>query len=324
MKGKRILITGGAGFIGSNLCAHFLRKGERVTCIDDLSTGHRANIEELEGEDGFRFIEGDMGDPSLIREAMEGQDLVFHQAARGSVPRSIEDPVRTDRINVHAFLEVLSAAKDAGVKRFIFATSSSVYGDIEDLPKTEDRTGEPLSPYAVSKQVNELYAKVFSELYGIETMGLRYFNVFGANQDPDGPYAAAIPKFIRSFLKGEAPLIHGNGEQIRDFTHVDNVVRANELAASVEDPNALNTVYNVACGKGTEVKDLVELLKRLLAERFPEVDAIGVEHGEARLGDVMYSMASIEKIQSKLGYEAEVDLEEGLRKSLDYYIRALS
>lgn len=320
LRGKRVLVTGGAGFIGSNLCKAFLDEGAEVTCADDLSTGHRTNIEELIPNGNFRFFEGDLRDPSLAREVVKGQDLVLHQAALGSVPRSIEDPERTHDVNVNAFLRVLNASCEEGVQRFIYASSSSVYGDIPDMPKVEERTGAPLSPYAVSKQVNELYAKVFADLYGIEVIGLRYFNVFGAKQDPEGPYAAAIPKFIKAFLKGEPPLIHGDGRQIRDFTHVSNVVQANLLAATSKDPSAMNDVYNVAWGKGTELLELVDVLRKVLSERIPEVLDIGVEHGEARVGDLRYSNASIGKIREKLGYEPEHGSEEGLRLSLDHFI----
>lgn len=318
---RRILVTGGAGFIGSNLCRAFWDQGNHVTCLDDLSIGHRSNIEALEGKEGFRFMQGDMRDPAIVREAMNGNELVFHQAALGSVPRSIADPLQTNEVNVNGFLQVLLAARDEGVERFVFATSSSVYGDIEELPKTEERIGSPISPYAVSKVVDELYAKVFADLYGIDVIGLRYFNVFGQGQDPEGSYAAAIPKFVKAFLSGEQPLIHGDGKQMRDFTHVENVIRANERAAIVKDPDALNTVYNVACGEGTELLDLLELLKRALAERVPSVKHIEAIHGEARVGDVQYSTASIEKIRKKLQYEPQVGLEEGLRRTMDYYIR---
>ncbi len=292
-----------------------------MTCLDDLSTGHRSNIQDLEGKEEFCFVEGDMRDPETVREAMEGNELVFHQAALGSVPRSIADPISTNEVNVNGFLQVLVAARDEGVERFVFATSSSVYGDIDDLPKTEERIGTQISPYAVSKYVDELYAKVFADLYGIDVIGLRYFNVFGQRQDPEGPYAAAIPKFVKAFLNGEPPLVHGDGTQMRDFTHVDNVVRANELAATVRDPDALNTVYNVACGQGTELLELLEVLRRVLSDWAPEVASIDPEYGEPRVGDVQYSTASIEKIRDKLGYEPEVGLEEGLRRTMGHYVR---
>jgi UDP-N-acetylglucosamine 4-epimerase len=321
LRGKDLLVTGGAGFIGSNLCRAFLNKGNRVTCLDDLSVGHRSNIADLEGTEGFRFIRSDMLDPEAVKRAVEGQDLVFHQAALGSVPRSIADPLRTNAVNVNGFLQVLKAASDEGVERFIYATSSSVYGDIPDMPKVEERIGSPISPYAVSKYVDELYAGVFSQLYGIDSIGLRYFNVFGPGQDPEGPYAAAIPKFLKAFLNGERPLVHGDGGQMRDFTHVDNVVRANELAATVGDRDALNTVYNVAYGEGTDVLELLASLKKVLGERIPGVEAIEPVHGEARTGDVRYSTASIEKIRERLGFEPMVGLEEGLRRTLDHYVR---
>ncbi len=321
LRNERILITGGAGFIGSNLCRAFLDKGNRITCLDDLSTGHRSNVRDLEGREGFHFVQGDMRDPDLVRKAVQGKRLVLHQAALGSVPRSIADPVRTNEINVSGFLQVLNAAKNEGVRRFVYATSSSVYGDISDLPKEEDRLGRPFSPYAVSKYVDELYAKAFSDLYGIDTIGLRYFNVFGQGQDPEGPYAAAIPKFVKAFLRGESPLIHGDGEQMRDFTHVENVIQANELAALVKGTDALNTVYNVAYGQGTRVIELIDKLKQVLSERVEGLEEIQPVHGDERVGDVRFSTASIEKIGKKLGYEPQVDLEEGLRRTMDHYIR---
>lgn len=315
-----VLVTGGAGFIGSHLCRSFLDNGNKVTCLDDLSVGYWENVADLEGHPDFRFLEGDIRDMNRVDEAMKGQEMVYHQAALGSVPRSIADPLKTHDVNVNGFLEVLKGACRAGVKRFIYATSSSVYGDIPDVPKVEERIGTQLSPYAVSKYVDELYAKVFSDLYGIETIGLRYFNVFGPAQDPEGPYAAAIPKFFKALLKRERPLIHGDGKQMRDFTYVDNVIQANEMAGSIEAPDVLNSVYNVAYGKGTQVIELLELIQGLLGERSPDMERIEPEHGEERVGDLRYSTASIEKIRQKLGYEPQVDLEEGLRKALPHYI----
>ncbi len=321
LQNERILVTGGAGFIGSNLCRALLQKGNEVTCLDDLSTGYRSNISDLEGKEGFRFIKGDMRDPAVIQDAMKGQRMVFHQAALGSVPRSIADPLSTNEVNVSGFLQVLNAARDEGVGRFIYATSSSVYGDDPHIPKKEERIGNPISPYAVSKYVDELYAKLFSQLYDIDTIGLRYFNVFGWGQDPEGAYAAAIPKFVKAFLLGESPIIYGDGHQMRDFTHVDNVVRANELAAMTRDAEALNTVYNVAYGEGTEVLELLEVLKQVLGEKVAGIEELQPEHVEERIGDLRYSTASIQKIREKLGYEPQVGLEEGLRKTMDHYIQ---
>ena len=246
---KKVLVTGGAGFIGSNIIEKLLQQNNHVLCLDNFATGRRENIADFIGRQDFTLLEGDIRDAEFCNKSVQGVDVVLHQAALGSVPRSINDPKTTNDVNIGGFMNMIWAAKQAGVKRFVYAASSSTYGDNNELPKLEHRIGNPLSPYAVTKYVNELYARVFSDLYGIETVGLRYFNVFGRRQDPNGAYAAVFPKFIASFLKHEAPLIHGDGSQSRDFTYVENVILANELAATTTNPDALNSVFNIAFGE---------------------------------------------------------------------------
>jgi UDP-N-acetylglucosamine/UDP-N-acetylgalactosamine 4-epimerase len=316
---KQILVTGGAGFIGSNLCEALLKSGNTVRCLDNLFTGKLSNIEDLLQNPSFEFIEGDIRDFATCLKAAAGVDIVLHQAALGSVPRSIEDPITTNDINISGFLNVLKAATDNEIKRFVYAASSSTYGDHEELPKVEERIGKPLSPYAVSKYVNELYAKVFSDLYGIETIGLRYFNVFGKQQDPDGAYAAAIPKFIRSFMKHESPVIHGDGLQTRDFTYIENVIQANILAATIQNPKALNTVYNVAYGNSTNLLDLVTRLRDLLSTFDAEIAGVSITHGPDRVGDVRNSLADISKAKNLLGYAPEYDFNRGIELAINWY-----
>ena len=320
LTGKRLLITGGAGFIGSNLCAYFLANGNQVRCFDNLSTGRKSNLEPLLANESFEFVEADITDYDACVKAVEGVDVVFHQAALGSVPRSINNPIATNANNITGFLNMLTASKEAGIKRFIYAASSSTYGDHKALPKLEDQIGRPLSPYAVTKYVNELYAKVFSDLYGIETIGLRYFNVFGRLQDPEGAYAAVIPKFVDMLLRGEAPTINGDGEQTRDFTYVDNVIQANERAAMTTNPEALNTVYNVAFGESTSLNTLVEVLREYLTPFKADVANIEFIYGPDRVGDVRDSLASIEKAQALLGYQPKFDLRTGLKEAIKYYV----
>lgn len=315
----RILITGGAGFIGSNLCEYFVQENE-VVCLDNFSTGHKKNVEHLLDNPNFTLIEGDIVNIDDCRKAVAGCEYVMHQAALGSVPRSIEDPVRTNKNNIDGFLNVLVAARDEGVKRFIYAASSSTYGDHKSLPKVEENIGAPLSPYAITKLVNELYAKVFLDLYGLNTIGLRYFNVYGDKQDPNGAYAAVIPKFVSLMLEGKSPVINGDGSQSRDFTHVRNVILANELAATTQDEAALNQVYNVACGERTELNTLFDLLKDNLVKHKPEVASIEVIHGPERIGDIPHSYASIEKGRKLLGYEPILHIKEGLENAIDYYL----
>lgn len=322
IEGKKILVTGGAGFIGSNLCEHFLNTGNVVTCLDNFSTGRRINLESFLHHTSFHLIEGDIRDYAVCEAAVKGQDLIFHQAALGSVPRSINDPVLTNACNISGFLNMLTAAKENNIGRFIYAASSSTYGDSRELPKVEDQIGKPLSPYAVTKYVNELYAAVFSDLYGIETIGLRYFNVFGRRQDPNGAYAAVIPKFVNMMLNREAPTINGDGGQTRDFTYIDNVIHANVQAALVTDPKAVNTVYNVAYGANISLIQLVDHLKTLLTEYSVEINNIEVKHGPDRVGDIRDSLASIDKARSLLGYQPKYDVLRGLQEAIQYYIEA--
>ncbi len=316
---KSILITGGAGFIGSNLCDHFLQKGYRVTCLDNFATGHKHNLAEAQSHENFTLIEGDIREMQTCRDAVQGIDYVLHQAALGSVPRSLHDPQTSNEVNVSGFLNMLVAARDAGVKRFVYAASSSTYGDSKSLPKVEDVIGKPLSPYAITKYVNELYADVFSRAYGMECIGLRYFNVFGRRQDPNGAYAAVIPKFTMQLMKGESPVINGDGEYSRDFTYIDNVIQMNELAMLTQNPEAVNTVYNTAFGERTTLNDLVRHLKKYLSAHQPSIAQIPVIHGPNRAGDVPHSLASIDRAKTLLGYQPAFSFEEGLRHAVDWY-----
>ena len=323
IKGKKILITGGAGFIGSNLCEYFLEKNT-VCCFDNLSTGYEKNIEALKSNADFTFIKADITNFNACLEASKGVDLIFHQAALGSVPRSIAEPLNTNASNITGFLNVLEAARINGVSRFIYAASSSTYGDSIELPKIEENIGSPLSPYAVTKYVNELYASVYSKLYGIETIGLRYFNVFGRRQDPAGAYAAVIPKFVDLMLKNESPVLNGDGHQTRDFTYIDNVIHANELSGLVDNPKALNNVYNVACGDSISLNELVVLLKQSLAEFNSEISKIIPIHGPNRIGDIRDSLASIEKARLNLGYVPLTTVKDGIKKSVPYYLKLVN
>jgi UDP-N-acetylglucosamine 4-epimerase len=316
---SRVLVTGVAGFIGSNLSADLLQNGNQVIGLDSFITGKKANLQALLRDSNFTFVEGDIRDKATCDSVCKGVDYVLHQAALGSVPRSIEDPFRTNDININGFLTMLIAARDAKVKRFVYATSSSVYGTEKRLPKVEEKIGEPLSPYAITKSVNEQYAKVFGQLYDIETIGLRYFNVFGAQQDPDGAYAAAIPKFIRQFVRHESPVIHGDGTQSRDFTYIDNVIQANNLAAISTNPDAHNEVFNVAFGESTNLDELVQLLQELLSEFDPKIANVEIKYGPERIGDVRHSLASIVKSTTLLGYKPEQDLRTGLEKAIAWY-----
>lgn len=325
-KTVKLLITGGAGFIGSNLCEHFLGKGYNVVCLDNFSTGHRHNIEPfLAGslppvaKSQFTLIEGDIRDSDTCRRAVEGCDYVLHQAALGSVPRSINDPATSNEVNISGFLNMLIAARDARVKRFIYAASSSTYGDSQALPKVEDVIGRPLSPYAITKYVNELYADVFARIYGMECIGLRYFNVFGRRQDPNGAYAAVIPLFVKQFMNHRSPIINGKGDYSRDFTYIDNVIRMNELAMLTTNPDAVNTVYNTAVGKETTLNELVSLLRNALSEYDPEIAKVKIKHGPVREGDIPHSLASIEKAKKLLGYEPTHDIKEGLEEAVAWY-----
>ena len=315
---KKILITGGAGFIGSNLCGYFLEDNE-VVCLDNFSTGHRHNIEQFLSNPNFTLIEGDIRNLETCEKAVSGIDFVLHQAALGSVPRSINDPITTNEVNVSGFLNMLTASRNANIKRFIYAASSSTYGDSEALPKVEDVIGKPLSPYAVTKYVNELYADVFSKTYGIETIGLRYFNVFGRNQDPNGAYAAVIPKFVAQFLNHESPVINGDGNFSRDFTYIDNVIQMNELAMLTENKSAINTVYNTAFGERTTLNELVNSLREFLSTYDNEIANVPIIYGENRVGDIPHSLASIEKAKKLLNYQPKFSMREGLKEAVNWY-----
>lgn len=316
---KKILVTGGAGFIGSNLCEVLLKKGNQVVCVDNFSTGKKENIFPLLEHPNFKFIQGDIRNLSDCKKAVEGVDYVLHQAALGSVPRSIKDPITSNDVNVSGFLNMLVASRDEGVKRFVYAASSSTYGDSESLPKVEDKIGKPLSPYAITKYVNELYADVFSKTYGLETIGLRYFNVFGRKQDPKGAYAAVIPKFVSQFMKGESPVINGDGEYSRDFTYIDNVIQANLLSIVTDNKESVNTVYNVAYGDRNTLNDLVGYLKKYLSDLDDNVKSIEVIHGPNRLGDIPHSHASIDKAKKLLNYNPKFSLQKGLEEAVKWY-----
>ncbi len=316
---KKILITGGAGFIGSNLCEYFLSHNNVVTCLDNFATGHRHNIEKFFTNKNFTLIEGDIRDLETCKKAVDGVDYVLHQAALGSVPRSIIDPITSNDVNVSGFLNMLVAARDAKVKRFVYAASSSTYGDSQGLPKVEEVIGKPLSPYAITKYVNELYADVFSKTYGIETIGLRYFNVFGRNQDPNGAYAAVIPKFVMQFINHESPVINGDGMFSRDFTYIDNVIQMNEKALLVENKEALNTVYNTAFGDRTTLNDLINYIKEFLSNYDAAIANVEVIHGPNRAGDIPHSLASIDKAKTLLGYEPKFSMREGLKEAVQWY-----
>lgn len=319
----RILITGGAGFIGSNLCEYFLSKGNQVVCIDNFATGYRHNIAPFLENKNFTLLEGDIRNLEDCQKATERVDYVLHQAALGSVPRSLKDPITTNEVNVSGFLNMLIAARDAKVKRFIYAASSSTYGDSQDLPKVEDVIGKPLSPYAITKYVNELYADIFSKTYGLETIGLRYFNVFGRKQDPNGAYAAVIPKFVMQFMNYESPVINGDGNYSRDFTYIDNVIQMNELAMTATNPEALNTIYNTAFGDKTTLTQLVEMLKDYLSVFDPKIANVAVLHGPSRAGDIPHSLASIEKAKRLLGYNPQFSIQEGLKEAVAWYYNNL-
>lgn len=315
----KVLITGGAGFIGSNLCEYFLSKGYQVVCLDNFSTGHRKNINAFLDNNNFTLIEGDIRNLSDCQNAVKGADYILHQAALGSVPRSINDPITTNDVNVGGFLNMLVAARDAKVKRFVYAASSSTYGDSESLPKVEDKIGKPLSPYAITKYVNELYAEIFSKTYGIETIGLRYFNVFGRKQDPNGAYAAVIPKFVIQLMQHQSPVINGDGNYSRDFTYIDNVIQMNELAMTTKNAEAVNTVYNTAYGDRTTLNDLVRYLKEYLSEFDKQIATIPVLYGPERSGDIPHSLASIDKAKRVLNYNPKFSIEAGLKEAVRWY-----
>lgn len=343
----KLLVTGGAGFIGSNLIEYFLKNNNKVICLDNLSTGHKKNIVPLLENKNFQFIEGDIKDIDTCKKATLGCDYVFHQAALGSVPRSIEDPTMTNAVNIDGFLNMLIAARDEKIKRFIYATSSSIYGDSKELPKIEERIGRPLSPYAITKVVNEYFAKVFSELYGLETIGLRYFNVFGKNQDPNGAYAAVIPLWVKQLINHEAPVINGNGTYSRDFTYIDNVIQANEKAALqskeellknlkvyfrnledkegiiVDPPKVVMEVFNVAFGGNTTLFELFNVLKTKLSKYDKAIVNIEVVIGPKRQGDIPHSYASVNKAKTVLGFNPKYDAAQGFEQVCDWYWKNL-
>ena len=323
IKGKKILITGGAGFIGSNLCEFFLELGAIVRCFDNLSTGKEKNIFELLGNKNFEFINADIRNKKDCQKACSGIDYVLHQAALGSVPRSIADPLLTNDVNIQGFLNMLVASRDSNVKRFVYAASSSTYGDSKELPKVEDNIGLPLSPYAITKYVNELYSMNFKRIYNFDTIGLRYFNVFGRRQDPDGAYAAVIPKFIKKLINHESPVINGDGSFSRDFTYIDNVVQMNLRCILTENKTALNNIYNTAVGQRTDLNNLVDLLKKYLSKYDPKILNITTKYGKFREGDIPHSLASIEKAKKYLDYMPTHDIKRGLKESIDWYFNNL-
>ncbi len=316
---KHILITGGAGFIGSNLTDYFLNAGYKVTCLDNFATGHKHNVEPFLTNPHYTLIEGDIRNLNDCHKAVTSVDYVLHQAALGSVPRSINDPITSNDVNVSGFLNMLVAARDAGVKRFVYAASSSTYGDSEALPKVEDVIGKPLSPYAITKYVNELYADIFNKTYGLETIGLRYFNVFGRHQDPNGAYAAVIPLFVKQLMAYESPVINGTGEYSRDFTYIDNVVQMNEKAMLTQNKKAINTVYNTAVGDRTNLNELVAYLQEYLSEFDAEIANVAIKHGPNRQGDIPHSLASIEKAKELLDYHPTHTIDKGLKEAVQWY-----
>lgn len=319
LNNKNILVTGGAGFIGSNLCEELINLGANVTCLDNFSTGFRENLESIKDRPNFKLIEGDIRNLEDCKVACENQDFVLHEAALGSVPRSINDPITSNDVNVGGFLNMLVAARDANVKRFVYAASSSTYGDSESLPKVEDVIGKPLSPYAITKYVNELYADVFKRTYDFDTIGLRYFNVFGRKQNPNGAYAAVIPKFVMQLMNHESPVINGGGEYSRDFTYIDNVILMNLLALTSDNSESVNQVYNTAFGERTTLNDLVSNLKEYLSDFDPKIADVEVIYGDYRKGDVPHSLASIDKAKKLLEYQPKHSMKEGLKEAVKWY-----
>ena len=319
----KLLITGAAGFIGSNLTEYFLDKGYTVVGLDNYATGFSHNLKPFLAHPNFSFVEGDIRSFETFIAASKGVDCILHQAALGSVPRSIKDPIASNEVNINGFLNLLEAAKVNQVKRIVYAASSSTYGDSKALPKIEENIGKPLSPYAVTKYVNELYADVFAKTYGIELVGLRYFNVFGRRQTPNGAYAAVIPKFIAQLLKGVSPIINGDGSYSRDFTYIDNVIQMNYLAMTTKNPDAVNQVFNTAVGDRITIKEMAETIKQGLTKYKKEVSEIPLQFGPERLGDVPHSQASIEKAKKLLNYSPTHTFEEGIEASLEWYYNNL-
>lgn len=316
-----VLVTGGAGFIGSNLCEALLKQGHIVRCLDNFATGKIENILPLlqEYPDTFELLVGDIRKLEDCQNAVEGMEYVLHEAALGSVPRSIKDPITTNDVNVCGFLNMLLAALDGGIRRFVFAASSSTYGDSQSLPKVEEVIGKPLSPYAITKYVDELYADVFARTYDMEYIGLRYFNVFGRRQDPNGAYAAVIPLFVKQLMKHESPVINGDGEYSRDFTYIDNVVQMNLLALSTTDPEAINQIYNTAFGERTTLNQLVGYLKENLSEFDSAIKKVEILHGPSRSGDIPHSLACIDKAKKLLGYVPVYNMKDGLKEAVNWY-----
>lgn len=326
IENSKVLVTGGAGFIGSNLVDALLQQNNQVTVLDNFATGKEENLVEYYDfststplNSKFTLVKGDIRNLDDCHTACKDQDYILHQAALGSVPRSINDPITTNEVNVSGFLNMLVAARDAKVKRFVYAASSSTYGDHPGLPKVEDTIGNPLSPYAVTKYVNELYADVFYKTYGLETIGLRYFNVFGRRQDPNGAYAAVIPKFVNALINNEQVTINGDGLTSRDFTYIDNVIQMNQLAALTENSDAVNTVYNCACGGNETLNTLFEVIKELLSDFDDRISKAKVQYGPERAGDVKHSKAAIIKAQSLLNYQASHDFTAGIKESVEWY-----
>ena len=319
LENKNVLVTGGAGFIGSNLCETLLKLNAKVTCLDNFATGHKHNIEPFLNNDNFTLIEGDIRDLDTCHKACANQDFILHQAALGSVPRSIADPITSNDVNVGGFLNMLVAARDAEVTRFVYAASSSTYGDHEALPKVEDTIGKPLSPYAITKYVNELYADNFFATYGLNTIGLRYFNVFGRRQDPNGAYAAVIPLFVKQFMNHESPVINGDGTYSRDFTYIDNVVQMNLRAITTENKEALNQVYNTAVGDRTTLVQLTDLLKKHLSKHDAKIAEVDIVHGPNRKGDIPHSLASVEKAKKLLHYNPTHTIDNGIEEAVEWY-----
>lgn len=319
METKKVLVTGGAGFIGSNLCETLLDKGYQVRCLDNFATGKRENIKPFLHNPNFELVEGDIRNLETCQKSCSGVDFVLHEAALGSVPRSINDPLTSNEVNVNGFLNMLKSAGDQKVKRFVYAASSSTYGDSESLPKVEDVIGKPLSPYAVTKLVNEIYAGVFNRVYGINTIGLRYFNVYGRRQDPNGAYAAVIPKFTMQLMKHESPVINGDGNYSRDFTYIDNVVQMNLLAIESDNDAALNEVYNTAVGDRTTIAQMAEMIKLYLSEYDPKIAEVEIKFGPTRNGDIPHSLASIEKAKTLLNYQPTHTFDNGLKEAVQWY-----
>ncbi len=324
IENSRVLVTGGAGFIGSNLIETLLEQSNQVICLDNFSTGKRENLIPFLNNPDFTLIDGDIRDSKVCVAACDGVDYVLHQAALGSVPRSIVDPITTTEVNITGFVNMLFAAHETKVKRFVYAASSSTYGDSKTLPKVEDQIGKPLSPYAITKYVNELYAENFAAIYGIETVGLRYFNVFGRRQDPHGAYAAVIPKFVISLINHESPVINGNGNHSRDFTYIDNVIQANQLAALCTVQGAANTVYNIAFGERTTLNELFYQLRDNLSKFDPKIAAVEPTYGPNRSGDIPHSLANIDKARKLLGYEPEYNVSAGLAAATQWYWQTFS